>query len=1035
MTRNIRKQFTALLILTGILLTLSGGILIWQIFTAQKNQAIDLQTEVGKRAVNEFVILTHEIKDRLLTLTKLSDLLALSHDEQVTVLSKTRSHKDQRHTDIIDEMVLLNSQGDIVASASRVSLSPDPKNYSWPAFKQRFSSSPADNAFYSPVSIDLKGEPFMVFAVPLMNLQTGEVSGALASRIRINQVLEEIVHKPVGRRGIIYVTDHTGRIIAHPDPSLVLKGTAVKISSQTYFHHWPSGAKTIRVVENANIGNQLFAIVVERPVSEALALTIQALVILVVFLLFFLAAGVTSAIIFTKKIIQPIESLAHTAQKIRAGDLTSMAAIESDNELGLLARSFNAMTLQLTTEITKLKNAKEALSESRAGLEVKVAERTAELQKLLECSEILSSTRDLKSLYSQSVELAKTLFNLDFSTVMLLTADKKSLVIQDTIGFSKAMIGTFSLVEGQGLSTYVVEQKKPATVSNFNTESRFEVPPIVFAEKITSSLCVPMMIGNDVFGVFIGHTLPERHFQPEEIALCQSFANQVAVALDNAIHLKELHDSELKFKELFDNANDAILVYDLNGALLEVNRVTCQRLGYSRDELLSFTADKLLAPQFAENLHARIQSVSENKREVFETAHVKKSGEEIPVELSCTLFEYEGQPAILGVARDLRDRIKMEEELLKNRKLESVGVLAGGIAHDFNNILAAIIGNINLATIQVNPSGETHNLLISAEKAALRAKDLTKQLLTFAKGGEPVKEVASIAEVITDSADFILRGSNIKCCYSFPDPLWPVEIDAGQISQVIQNIIINACDVMPEGGHIEISCENIAKENSANLALEIADHVKISIKDDGPGIPPNQLSKIFDPYFTSKIKGSGLGLAITHAIITKHGGMILAESRQDHGTTFTIYLKACRHALLEKEQGPVQATPRGKGKILVMDDEEMIRTVSQGLLANLGYQVVLAADGHEAIKIYKNNATSPERIDAIIMDLTIPGGMGGKEAVKEILQINPRAKVIVSSGYSNDPIMANHQEYGFCAALDKPYQLKSLMEVLDQVLP
>lgn len=1034
MKKSIAKQFSITLLAAGIILFLSGSLLLWRIWVVQNTQAIELQTEVAKRAVNEFVIITHAIEERLAILTKTYNLPALPPDEQANILSRFRIHKDQRHNDPIDEIILFNDQGEIVASASRTRLHPNPRDYSWATFKEYFISAPQEKSYYGPARIDSNGEPFMVLATPLINFQTGAFNGIMACRLRTARIWEAIVAKPIGQRGILYITDQNGNIIVHPNPSTLLKGLQADISSTRHLQRRPNGERFLRVVEKVSIANQDFAVVIERPAAEAFSLTFELLIFMGVFLLLFLAGGIALGWIFSRKIIGPITSLAQTAEQIRSGDLTAKSPISRDDELGLLAKSFNAMTSQLAAEIAELEKTKDALHESQEKLEHKVDERTADLESLLTCSKILTSTRDLQSLYHQAVSLAQSLFDLDYSTIMLLTADKKALVIEDTIGFPASTIGTFALVGGQGLSTYVVKEKKPATVVNFATESRFEIPPLVFTKNITSALCVPMMIGDDVFGVFIGHTHEERTFSADQLSLCQSFANQVAVAIDNAIHLKNLHDSELKFKELFDHVNDAILVYSMDGTILEANNVACQRLGYSRDELLHCPPDKFIAPQFAAKLQGRIKAVSEGKKDIFETAHITRSGQEIPIELSCTVFEYEGQPAILAIARDIEERKKITEEIIKHRKLESIGVLAGGIAHDFNNILAAIIGNINLAAMQLNPADSCHELLLSAEKAALRARDLTLQLLTFSKGGEPIKELASISEVISDSANFILRGTSIKCTYSFADNLWPVEIDAGQISQVIQNIVINACEVMPEGGSIKISCDNIGAEDCHNLPVKTGDYVKIAIKDDGPGIPAQQLREIFDPYFTLKEHGSGLGLAITHSIITKHGGVITAESPKDGGALFTIYLLAARQADLATEQEPELPSTSGPGKLMVMDDDEMIRKISDKLLSNLGYKVILAADGHEAIDLYKRTMNSNDSIDGIIMDLTIPGGMGGKEAVQEILRIDPGAKVIVSSGYSNDPIMANYQQYGFCAAIAKPYQLKNLMKVLAQVL-
>jgi len=388
----------------------------------------------------------------------------------------------------------------------------------------------------------------------------------------------------------------------------------------------------------------------------------------------------------------------------------------------------------------------------------------------------------------------------------------------------------------------------------------------------------------------------------------------------------------------------------------------------------------------------------------------------------------------VAVKRDVTEEIKLEEELLKGRKLESVGVLAGGIAHDFNNILAAILGNISLALTTVDPKDEIYELLIESEKASLRAKDLTQQLLTFAKGGEPVKKIAAIDEIIKDSAGFVLRGSNVRCDFKFGEKLWPVAIDTGQISQVIQNIVINASQAMPTGGTIAIDCLNYCLEPNDLIPVRSGNYIKIVIKDQGVGIPADMLDKIFDPYFTSKQKGSGLGLAISHSIISKHDGHITVDSKQGQGTTFTIYLPASQDRQELGQKAVVVPPVAGQGRVMIMDDEEMIRSLVEKALSRIGYEVISAESGNEAIQLYQKAKDANAPIDLIIMDLTIPGGMGGKEAIKEIHKIDPEAKVIVSSGYSTDPVMADFSEYGFCGAMAKPFQIRELMEIVGKAV-
>lgn len=393
---------------------------------------------------------------------------------------------------------------------------------------------------------------------------------------------------------------------------------------------------------------------------------------------------------------------------------------------------------------------------------------------------------------------------------------------------------------------------------------------------------------------------------------------------------------------------------------------------------------------------------------------------------------------LIGVAlvfSDVTERQKMEEEILKAAKLEAVGLLAGGIAHDFNNLLTVIMGNVALVKMSIDPEASLFERLTDAEKASYRARDLAQQLLTFAKGGAPIKRMTSIAELLKDSIEFVLRGSNIRCEFSISGLLWPVELDEGQITQVIQNLVINAKQAMPQGGIIRTRAENavIGSLSDKGVPLKKGSYVKISIQDSGVGIPQEHLDKIFDPYFTTKQTGSGLGLTTSYSIIKKHAGYIGVESKWGVGTTFYIYLPAHPEGVLSREEvrGKV---PVGQGKVLIMDDEESVREVAGHLLEHLGYQVAFANGGAEAIASYEAAVTSGFPFDVVIMDITIPGGMGGKEAVQKLIEINPKVKAIVSSGYSNDPIMADYSKYGFKGVIAKPYQIETLSNTLKQLI-
>lgn len=384
------------------------------------------------------------------------------------------------------------------------------------------------------------------------------------------------------------------------------------------------------------------------------------------------------------------------------------------------------------------------------------------------------------------------------------------------------------------------------------------------------------------------------------------------------------------------------------------------------------------------------------------------------------------------VEEDIIEQEKLEEKLFQTQKLESIGILASGIAHDFNNILTAILSNVSLAKMSVRPGNKVFKRLTTVEKAAFRAQSLAQQLLTFPKDGKPVKRPVSLKELIKESAGFVLRGSNVKCEYFIARDLWPVEVDEGQISQVINNLIINADQAMPEGGIIEVHARNITAGTEGVLPVKEGKHVRLSVKDQGHGIPGEHLPRIFEPYFTTKKRGSGLGLATTYAIVKRHDGHITVESGVTGGTTFHVYLPAVERVPAKKHRE--EGDPGAKGMILVMDDEADIRCSLGDILAHFGYEVDFAEDGSQVIELYREALASGTPFDAVIVDLTVPGSIGGKKVVERLRRIDPDVKAIVSSGYSNDPVISGFRKYGFRGVITKPYQIGELSLVLQRVL-
>jgi len=388
---------------------------------------------------------------------------------------------------------------------------------------------------------------------------------------------------------------------------------------------------------------------------------------------------------------------------------------------------------------------------------------------------------------------------------------------------------------------------------------------------------------------------------------------------------------------------------------------------------------------------------------------------------------------------DVTERKRAEEELIRVEKLESLGIFAGGIAHDFNNLLSVMLRNIFFAKLSLTDEQQEAwgEGLEIAEKVGHQAKELAHRLITFAKGGEPIRKIGSISQLLVNSVDLSLSGSNVNSEFSLHDDLWPVEMDDVQIRQVINNLIVNAREAMPEGGVIHVYAENINVTAGNSLPLKEGKYVKLSVRDKGIGISKDDLPKIFDPYFTTKpsgtARGMGLGLAICYSIIKKHDGFIGVESELGAGSNFSVYLPASPPEDFSKKVEKERAAKKG-GRILVMDDDDSVRNATGVVLNYLGYDVEYAKDGSEAIDLYISAKEKGQSFSAVILDLNVPGGMGGKEAIKELLAIDPHIKGIISCGYSDDPSVSEFRKFGFYRAIEVPYDIEKMKNILDDLL-
>lgn len=501
-----------------------------------------------------------------------------------------------------------------------------------------------------------------------------------------------------------------------------------------------------------------------------------------------------------------------------------------------------------------------------------------------------------------------------------------------------------------------------------------------------------------------------------------------------------------------DSIADAVITTDQSGAVERLNEEAARLVGMTQKESLGRPLEEVLKikhprtgkpikdltrtlmdPEFADAFtEVGVPLDSANGRTFYVTAETR-----------CILDDGGERHGCVTVLHDITLHKKAEDELFKAEKLNSISLLAGGIAHDFNNMLTSILGNISMVRIELDEGHEHSTKLDAAEKAALQAKSLTQQLLTFSKGGTPILEVTSVYDMVEECAQFVLRGSNVKCEVKSDDKLWPVDADKGQISQVVNNLLINADQAMPRGGTITLRLRNLRVRHAEVPSLDSGEYVCIEVRDEGTGISPENLKRIFDPYFTTKDSGNGLGLASSYAIINSHKGTITVDSSVGHGSIFRVYLpkstrplqaKAEAHKATEKNKPSKETIHHGKGRILVMDDMEAMMMVAGEILTVLGYEVEYSTNGEEAVAAYKAAKDAGNPFDAVVFDLTVPGGMGGEEASNLLKEYDPGLIAIASSGYTTSNVMSDYKNSAFAAVVPKPYRIKEMSDALHNVL-
>jgi PAS domain S-box-containing protein len=596
-------------------------------------------------------------------------------------------------------------------------------------------------------------------------------------------------------------------------------------------------------------------------------------------------------------------------------------------------------------------------------------------------------------------------------------------------GLSAAFVEAVRHVAADAPSTAVVMAGKPVFVPREGKPAPGFLGPE--AEGLRSIAVIPFAHRDEVIGCLnaASHTLAE--IPPEAKIALETIVAQIGGSVAGLRATAALHESEARFRAIFEQASVGIAMADRTLRFSRANPALSSMLGWSEQELAGMNLRDITQPDDWASDSEGLERLGrgEIRRYVTQKRYLRKDGDSLWAALAVSVMHDASGVFLqyLVVLEDISARRRAEEELQRANRIEALKVFAGGIAHDFNNLLSGMLGYFDLARLELPEHHPAAEHLDRSFPAFERAKDLARQMLTFAKGGAPLKQPLALPELLRSSCQLALSGSNIRCDYRIDDGLWPVEGDEHQLAQVWSNLVLNAWQAMPDGGTITISAENRELTAGQVGQLPAGRYVAVAVRDEGIGIPEKILDKVFDPFFTTKQRGSGLGLATSHSIVTRHGGHIGVASHAAEGSVFTVLLPASSEAVARPPTTVPDVDWRGSGRVLVMDDDRAIREMVRSILSAHGYEVEVAADGRAAVDLYARAMREAKGFDLVILDLTVPGGMGGAWALREIKQLDPEVVAIVSSGYSEHAELTHFEEHGFAGMVAKPYRARVLL--------
>lgn len=835
--------------------------------------------------------------------------------------------------------------------------------------------------------------PIIVFTAPLFDGR-GRVAGIVAGGIDLlrENFLGKLGNVKIGEGGYLYLYSTDRTLIVHPDRSRILRrdvppgvnrlfDAAIKGFEGTGETVTSRGLHTVSSFKRLKSANWILA--ANFPETEAYAPIHAARWYLVVALITLPLISTVLVSFFVHHLTAPLLQFTSHVKEITANNdgLISANRFTARYEIGTLADAFNEMLAEMENHKAKIREQKEfsdnLLLNSAVPTfvldhrhRVVIWNKACEELSGIKATDMIGSTEAWRGFYTEKSRILA-------DAVLDGTPDELS---READSYKKSPFSPDGL-QAEGWRR---------TANGSRRYLFFDAAPVRNAE------------GDIIAAIQTVQDITER--KRAEEALMQG---------------------EERYRRLVEQLPDAVFIHS-GGIFSFMNRTAAQLLGAPEPEIL-------YGRPMNDFIRFRDPG-SCTDTAVIEDILVRLDGSKVPVEMLCIKYNYQGMESVLAIVRDISDRKRMQDELIRAQKLESLGVLAGGIAHDFNNILTGILGNLSLATARLSPGHIISKYLVDCEKATVRAGNLTQQLLTFARGGDPVKKLIDSATLIRENASFVLRGSNVRCRVELPDDLWNVEADSGQLSQALHNVLVNAAQAMPQGGEVIVRAANETLEAENSHRLCAGHYLRIEVEDHGCGIPAENLARIFDPYFTTRETGSGLGLASVYSITRRHGGAVEVASTVGTGTTITIRIPALPGQQPQSEHVQKMCHSHGNGRILIMDDEDIIRDIASQILELSGYEVEACGDGQEAVELFRSALERATPFDVVILDLTVPGGMGGMDAAGLILESDPTAALIVTSGYSNDPVVANFRRYGFSGVVSKPFDAQGLAGEVERLM-